>query len=71
MLQGSWARISLARTTPASESKPRTGLETATGRANHREIVGIVRENVGSGQAEYSLGAANSAVGIEVVLAGN
>ncbi|MFM9847094.1 MAG: hypothetical protein ACKVP3_08030, partial [Hyphomicrobiaceae bacterium] len=56
---------------PGLGTNPRAGLETATGRANHREMIGIVRENAGSGQAEYSLGGVNSAARRKVVPAGH
>jgi hypothetical protein len=65
------SRLPGANNTRQIEGKPRAGLETATGRANHREMIGIVGENGGSGQAEYSLAEAISVVCKEVVLPGN
>jgi hypothetical protein len=65
------SRLPGANNTRQIEGKPRAGLETATGRANHREMIGIVGENGSSGQAEYLRGEANSAVGEQVVLPGN
>jgi hypothetical protein len=65
------SRLPGANNTCRIEVNPRAGLETATGRANHREMIGIVRENAGPGQAEYSLADVNSAACSKVVLAGN
>jgi hypothetical protein len=65
------SRLPGANNTCRIEVNPRAGLETATGRANHREMIGIVGENGGSGQAEYSLPEAISVVCEEVVLPGN
>jgi hypothetical protein len=65
------SRLPGANNTCRIEVNPGAGLETATGRANHREMIGIVGENAGLGQAEYSLAEAISAVRKEVVLPGN